>query len=310
VIRTAEKPLRERYRRVYGRAELLLAALTNFVRHTMDWYSARQISRNQRQLVAFSFDYIGTELNLSGVYEGDQLNLVFDWIKAAAPALLQGNAIDVGANIGNHSLYFCDYFPQVFSFEITPRTFAVLQLNAQLASNVTCFNVGMSNTVGTVHLSENPRNVGGTRIVSDPENATRSARVATLDSFADRLGDVSLIKIDVEGHELHVLEGAEQTIRRHKPMLLFEQLVADFTNGTSPCIELLKSHGYRLFVTIEDVSRLPFRVRGPRTEMLASLYRVLVGHGLQLRSRTVFEARQYNMIIAVPPGMEAAAQGM
>jgi hypothetical protein len=53
-------------------------------------------------------------------------------------------------------------------------------------------------------------------------------------------GRVSLIKIDVEGHELEVLKGAENTIKKYMPTLLIE--IFDFENNEVP--KYLKSLGY------------------------------------------------------------------
>lgn len=293
----------------YRRSELLLEIFRTFVRHSVAWFSNRQVKASRRQLVAFTHDYIGTELDLSGVYEEDHLRLIFSWITKSAPDVLLGNAVDVGANIGNHSLFFSDFFPRVFSFEITPRTFRVLQLNSELVPNVTCFNIGLSNAEGDVYLAENQRNMGGTRIVAGPAEATRSVRVAPLDTFLEEIAPVSLMKVDVEGHELRVLQGAERTIKEHTPLVIFEQHRHDFVDGSSPCIDLLRAYGYRTFFAIEEVSKPAVEVRGVRTDMIASLWRAITGHAICLKARSTFVPAQYNMILAVPPSSEASGSG-
>jgi len=53
-------------------------------------------------------------------------------------------------------------------------------------------------------------------------------------------GTPSIIKIDVEGHELQTLEGAKNTIEKHKPMILIE--IHDFENSEIP--KFLESLGY------------------------------------------------------------------
>jgi len=55
---------------------------------------------------------------------------------------------------------------------------------------------------------------------------------------------ISLIKIDVEGHELAALRGAKELIKKNKPIVLFEQLSSEFSNGTSKVLEYLKELDY------------------------------------------------------------------
>ena len=70
------------------------------------------IAKN-RSLAVFSFDYIGTQIALNGIYEKEELELLFDWLKSIDIDLKDSIAIDIGANIGNHSLYFSDFFNTV-----------------------------------------------------------------------------------------------------------------------------------------------------------------------------------------------------
>ena len=93
-----------------------------------------------------------------------ELSTLFAWFSARHPEVFDGIAMDIGANIGNHALYFSDYFRWVHCFEPNPRTFKVLALNAELASNITCFNVGISDSDRVAHMSTPSSNVtSGTR---------------------------------------------------------------------------------------------------------------------------------------------------
>lgn len=293
--------------RKYRPSELLLSGFKSLLRHSTMWFAMRHIRAKRRQMVSFNFDYIGVELNLSGVYEEEQLKLLFRWIEKAAPAVLRGTAVDVGANIGNHSLFFSDYFSRVSSFEITPRTFKVLQLNAELSDRITAYNVGLSDKVGEAYLAVNSANLGDNRIVQAATEATHTVPVSTLDAF--ELGAVSLIKIDVQGHEWQVLKGSKETIRKHFPLIIFEQTAEDFAIGSSPSIDLLKDYGYTTFLTMDDTPKRFIRLRGVRTEVLQSLLWAVSGYSLKLRRCTTVEPRNHAFIVAVPPLLELAAQG-
>jgi hypothetical protein len=66
-----------------------------------------------------------------------------------------------------------------------------------------------------------------------------------LDSFTEKLGNVKLIKIDVEGVEFKVLSGAAALIKAAMPIILRGQSLTEIENGTSQCIELLKGYGIK-----------------------------------------------------------------
>lgn len=71
--------------------------------------------------------------------------------------------------------------------------------------------------------------------------------LVTLDSELKVSGEISFIKIDVEGFEMHVLLGAEHTIRQHKPQLLIELhpgLVEQYSYTIEDIFQFLKINGY------------------------------------------------------------------
>ena len=72
------------------------------------------------QLVIFSFDHIGLSLNLEGRYENSSLMLVEEFIKNKLPNAKDKTALDIGANIGNHSIFFAKQFKYVYAFEPNP----------------------------------------------------------------------------------------------------------------------------------------------------------------------------------------------
>lgn len=137
-----------------------------------------------------------------------------------------GTAIDVGANIGMNTINYSDYFDRVISIEPDPDVYECLQetITANACYNVEtiCAAVGKQNTEGT--LLKFPRSTFGNCL--EPigyKNKTResiSVDITTIDSLD--LEDVTFIKIDVEGNEMAVLEGAEQTISTYTPVIQIE----------------------------------------------------------------------------------------
>ena len=79
-----------------------------------------------------------------------------------------------------------------------------------------------------------------TATAADRDSQPRIA-IRRLDSVREiAAAQIALIKIDVEGNELAVLKGAAETIRRCKPVVIFEQQAREFADGHSPCVEFLR----------------------------------------------------------------------
>ncbi len=136
-------------------------------------------------------------------------------------------AIDVGANMGIFSRWMAKHAGQVHSFECNPSL--IPGLHDILPGNVQVHPVGLSDEPGRVQLRFDPGNTGiGT--IEQRNKLDQNAGIKDLvavDVDVKRLDDfafqnVSFIKIDVEGHEGHVLAGAAHTLAIHRPTLLIE----------------------------------------------------------------------------------------
>lgn len=243
------------------------------------------------QPAVFAFDHVGTAIALWGRYERDELELLME---ALAPHLVAaGVCLDVGANIGNHALFFADHFAGVLAFEPHLRTYRLLELNAELRPNIRCWNFGLSDTDGPARLAVMVENIGMATLHGGA-GAAVDCELRRLDGL-DLLGGqrVSLIKIDVEGHEAAVLRGASALLARDRPVVVFEQAAAELEGGSSASIELLRQHGYRRFWTFE-------RTPAARWRWLGLLRRLLFGDVVRLVECSVFEKRFHSMIVALP----------
>lgn len=188
-------------------------------------------------LTAFEKDHIGNSIGATKYYyEGGML----DYIKANVP---RGAMIDVGANIGNHSIYLAKYCAtNVIAFEPFPSTFAVLVKNIQQNKfmNITALPVGLSDESKETSMSlSSEGNVGMAKI---DEAGSIYTRVDVLDTMLETREPITLIKIDCEGHEEKALKGMLETIKKHKPALFIEcQTPDEFTVVNS----ILSPLGYR-----------------------------------------------------------------
>lgn len=159
--------------------------------------------------------------------------------------------IDVGANVGNHTVFFASVAgaAKVISFELYPRAIALLERN--VARNcpgrvdLTHVGVGCSDSMGTLALAhEYPNNLGATEFTSRPEHPGRRFPSNTLD---DMLGEtrVDFVKIDVEGMETKVLSGLSQIALAQRPLIYLEAWARDLRQSVS-ILQWLLHHGYRV----------------------------------------------------------------
>jgi FkbM family methyltransferase len=157
----------------------------------------------------------------------------------------RGVAIDAGANVGMYTLRLSQLYDSVVAFEPNPALACELQ-DAHLP-NVRVIQVALSDAAGKAELRmplQNGRPLSGWATVeaaefSSDETASIAVDIARLDDYA--LGNVTFMKIDVEGHELALMAGAMKTVARDRPILLCE---AKGENAAA-LDELLAPLGYR-----------------------------------------------------------------
>jgi FkbM family methyltransferase len=273
--------------------------------HLTIWNTERQSRKyskaGRRPLAVYTFDWIGIRINVEGLYEQELLDIVFEWLGKHADRLKRSAAIDAGANIGNHSVYFSDHFAEVLSFEPNARTFKLLHWNAELAENISCFNVGLSNTAETAKLNLLEGNTGGASLKrAAAAGQTVDIELARLDDAVQTGLPIALIKIDVEGWEYEVLEGGEKTIAKHRPLILFEQSYGEFSDGTTRSIELLRKWGYTDFACVEQRPRPPEWLPKFARRIVRFTLRAWAGESSEIVAHARFPHRTYNFVIAIP----------
>lgn len=163
-----------------------------------------------------------------------------------------GTFLDIGANIGNHSMMFRERFDnQIISFEGNPLNYVLLYKNVSQFSDIKSICIGLSNKPGLVNFTYDISNYGGGGIFPDLKDkySTIPVYLTTLDSF--ELSDISFIKMDVENHEMSVIEGGLLTISQNKPIIWIEDFFYDIDKSISPTEYLINKLGYKLIDRIE-----------------------------------------------------------
>lgn len=166
-------------------------------------------------------------------------------LQRLAPLMSRGDhVVDVGANIGNHTLYFAGELGcQVTPFECNPRLAPLLRKaveDADLAGLVDLRYLGkaVSDTDGDVFFNY---------IRNDYSNVSKESdssltRVPAMNLDSLDLPSCGLLKVDVDGGEIGVLRGAEAFLARHRPLLVIE--VMNF--NTAEALILIDKAGYAM----------------------------------------------------------------
>lgn len=134
------------------------------------------------------------------------------------PGVRRRVAIDVGANVGLWSRDLCTEFERVIAFEPMAEFRQCLRANVP-AANLEVIPHALGNRSGTTQMVRVTGNAGHTHV--DATSTSGNVEIRTLDSY--EFEHVDYIKIDCEGFEREVLEGAAQTIRRWRPRICVEQ---------------------------------------------------------------------------------------
>lgn len=233
----------------------------------MPWVRSRRTGQRLR-LASFGANYLSFELFWRGLD-------YYEPLTSALAVSLAGSAdlfIDVGANIGFHSLCLAAVRPKldIRAFEPNPKLHALIRANIQANRfrHVTAEPLALSDRGGFLPLYLNQSDMSASLESGFEASHTGVVRVPvdTLDGYLARCGVRAgrlLIKVDVEGHEPAFFAGAANTLRDRRPDIIAEAAVP-YPPAT---IGLLRGCGYG-FHQITDEGLLPCaepaaHVRGP-----------------------------------------------
>jgi len=199
--------------------------------------------RHGYMLYNFHDVYVGQSFELYGEFSEEEAEL-FGQIARPGDVIL-----DVGANIGAHTLFFAKKVGlagRVYAFEPQRMVYQTLCANMALNSitNTFCIQAALAEEAGSIVVPAlnyaQTNNYGGVGLGTYATG--ESVPVMTLDSLD--LSACRLIKIDVEGMEETVLRGAVQTVQRHKPMLYVEN---DRVEKSQTLMQFIEDLGYDMY---------------------------------------------------------------
>ena len=215
-----------------------------------------------------------------------------DWMQPCFDLFADENAtaIDIGGNIGVHSVYMAARFHSVIVFEPQPGVWAQnlgnLRANEMSRSRVCrCALSSPNNRGGVARMrTRNVGNWGATMInrvrphnvdheewESSPVHRARDGHqlehvvpLSTLDDEWKRVGSprIAVIKLDAENHEPHIIEGATELLSTHQPPILFEEWT--WLRRKCLTIKALEKHGYLSHLLYQDHDFIALHKSDPR----------------------------------------------
>ena len=147
---------------------------------------------------------------------------------------------DVGSQYGDYALLCAKRYKslKVVCFEPYSKNFDIMKENLRLNS---CMNVSINNCAVGKQEGVYNIHISGNMATKDGVGIYENVNVVKLDSFLNE--KVSLLKIDTEGFELDVLEGARETLKTLKPRIILETHSIELKRK---CLNFLFQYGYKL----------------------------------------------------------------
>ncbi|WP_322884740.1 FkbM family methyltransferase [Sinorhizobium medicae] len=182
--------------------------------------SVRFNGREFQMLAASAGDHIAKHLAGGVFYEEEDLRLLMKHVPKGAVIA------DIGANIGNHTIFFekvmlCE---KVVVFDVSPIAIRILKANIALnglkSVDTQFLGLGLSDKHGRGDIKPHATNLGMTSILS--RHDVGSIHLVPGDELLLDQRQLDLLKIDVEGGEMDVLLGLTSTIEKFRPLIFVE----------------------------------------------------------------------------------------
>lgn len=230
-------------------------------RHVKGWVREKVISLNRKldgfatlQYLGHQISYdlstdIGGTLSSSGEFEKNEIELCKEYISGASIVL------DIGANIGLHSIYFSGLAKDgcILSFEPSLTTFSILVSNVADISNIVPINLAVCDEGKIADFYHTSDNAYSSLMDTKRKEVVSVIKVPcmSVDDVVSglHLNRVDFVKIDVEGLEHEVLNGMSEVISKYQPVIFCEIYKGKNSNQQpDETVQLLIERGYRAFV--------------------------------------------------------------
>jgi len=130
------------------------------------------------------------------------------------------NTLDIGAATGMYSSFFAENSKHVYSFEAVPPVYQQLEKIKQRYDNVTTYNKAVCNFNGESDFYVDDKRLSNSGFQNLVNGQKIVVDTVTVDSM--NFDNIGFIKVDVEGNELDVLNGAVDTLNENRPVCMVE----------------------------------------------------------------------------------------
>lgn len=180
-----------------------------------------------------------------GEYQQKQRSDILNHIKKTGRT---NTCIDVGAHVGLWTRELSQVFKYVYAFEPMPHHRECFEKNVK-KYNVKLLPFALGDFTGKVEFKIDKENTGNCHIVENYDKSKGEFEQKELDSF--KFDGLDYIKIDAEGHEKEVLEGAVETLEKHKPFVsveIKEKILEKVGKSRNQLEQQLKDSDYELIL--------------------------------------------------------------
>lgn len=204
-----------------------------------------------KKYVGNTISFIDRFVFFFGAYCGKELEFIADCTKDVSNTAV----IDIGANVGHHTLFASSFAKKVYAFEPYPKVYEKIyeKIKINKLTNVEVYEFGLGLEELTIEYYEPlGNNLGQGSFIYSNGSKSIDLPVKNGDKFIEQNGikNISIIKIDVEGFENEVLLGLSKTINKLRPIVFFEW-DSEKSNEKSDYKKLF-SKDYRFFEFVEN----------------------------------------------------------
>jgi len=185
--------------------------------------------------------------------------------------------IDVGANVGSYTILACSAIgASAYAFEPIPNTYKRLIENMRLnhlENRVKCLNIGVGSEQARIVFTSNMDTTNHALASGEQSDNTITIEVSTLDNVLSGESP-AVIKIDVEGYETPVLEGASEILKRRTLHSLIIELDGNggrYGFDESRILEMLFDHGFRTY-SYNPLDRTLIKLQGKNLQSGNTLF--------------------------------------
>lgn len=182
-------------------------------------YTIKYREKETKIILNRQFGFVDLMIFKNGIYEKDIIDDMYNELDKGKIML------DIGSNIGQHSLILSSYCKEIYAFEPIPKVYQ--QFNRSIAKNniknIKTFNLGISNRKETKEFNFIEDHAGASSFIDRANEHTNKITVKT-DTLENTIGEIhfDLMKIDVEGYEAVVILGNKEIILKNRPVIFLE----------------------------------------------------------------------------------------